>query len=224
MNCPERRSTFILTRGQYDAPTDEVTLGTPESVGTFPPDLPLNRLGLAEWLLHPQNPLMARVTVNRFWQMIFGKGIVNTSDDFGNQGALPTHPELLDWMAIQFVESGWDPKQFLKLLVTSSTYKQSSVLSPELLEKDPDNLLYARGASYRLSAEMIRDNALATSGLLVRKIGGPSVRPYQPPGLWKELATRNETVYVQNHGDSLYRRGLYTIWKRTSPTPFHDKF
>lgn len=213
------RATYILNRGAYDAPTQQVYPGTPLAIMEFPEELPKDRLGLAKWLIHKENPLTARVAVNRYWQMIFGRGIVNTSDDFGNQGELPTHPKLLDWLAVQFRESGWDVKALLRLMVTSATYQQSSLLSKELLEKDPDNVWLARGPSYRMPAEMIRDNALAASGLLVKKIGGPSVKPYQPDGLWKELAIRNATVYEPDSGSNLYRRGLYTVWKRSSPPP-----
>jgi len=215
----EPRPTFMLNRGAYDAPTKRVNPTTPVSVMEFPKDLPTNRLGLAKWLTHEDNPLTARVAVNRYWQMLFGRGLVNTSNDFGNQGEFPSHPELLDWVAIQFRESGWDVKALLRLLVTSATYQQSSVASPDLLEQDKANIWLARGPSYRMPAEMIRDNALAASGLINDSIGGPSVKPYQPPGLWKELATRNVTEYVQDTGDDLYRRGLYTIWKRSSPPP-----
>lgn len=212
----EPRPTFILDRGAYDAPTKQVYPSTPAAVMEFPDDLPKNRLGLAQWLIHPDNPLTARVAVNRYWQMMFGNGLVKTSDDFGNQGELPSHPELLDWLAIGFRESGWDVKALLKLMVTSATYQQSSVLDEESLEKDPANVWLARGPSYRMPAEMIRDNALASSGLLVREIGGRSVKPYQPEGLWKELGS---AVYEPDTGKNLYRRGLYTIWKRTSPPP-----
>ncbi|WKN41215.1 DUF1553 domain-containing protein [Tunicatimonas pelagia] len=215
----EPRPTFVLDRGAYDAPTKRVNPTTPVSVMAFPEDLPTNRLGLAQWLVHEDNPLTARVAVNRYWQMLFGRGLVNTSNDFGNQGEFPSHPELLDWLAIQFWESGWDVKALLRMLVTSATYQQASVPSPELLEQDKANVWLARGPSYRMPAEMIRDNALAASGLLNDSIGGPSVKPYQPPGLWKELATRNVTEYVPDTGDDLYRRGMYTIWKRSSPPP-----
>ncbi|MCC5938244.1 MAG: DUF1553 domain-containing protein [Lunatimonas sp.] len=211
--------TFILARGAYDAPTEEVFPGTPRAVMDFPDDLPPNRLGLAQWVVHQDNPLTARVAVNRYWQLIFGRGIVSTVDDFGNQGAFPSHPELLDWLAVHFMESGWNVKELLKLMVTSATYKQTSDWSDELREKDPDNVWLARGPSYRLPVEMIRDNALAASGLLTREIGGRSVKPYQPKGLWKELATANVREYVQDTGRNLYRRGLYTIWKRSSPPP-----
>ena len=213
------RPTFILDRGAYDAPTEEVKPAPPAVLPAFSEDTPRNRLGLAEWLTQPDHPLTARVTVNRYWQMIFGQGIVRTPDDFGSQGELPSHPELLDWMATYFVDSEWDVKAFLKMLVMSSTYRQSSVATPELLERDPGNLLLARAPSYRMTAEMIRDNALAASGLLVPTVGGPSVHPYQPEGLWKELATRNETEYKQDEGDALYRRSMYTVWKRSTPPP-----
>ena len=215
----EPRPTFILDRGAYDAPTKRVYPTTPTSVMEFSKDVPRNRLGLAQWLIDEDNPLTARVAVNRYWQMLFGRGIVKTSDDFGNQGELPSHPELLDWLAIRFRESGWDVKALLRLLVTSATYQQSSVATPEMKEQDYENVWLARGPSYRMPAEMIRDNALVASGLIADSIGGPSVKPYQPEGLWEQLATRNVTKYVQDHDDDLYRRGLYTIWKRSSPPP-----
>ena len=215
----EPRPSFVLDRGAYDAPTTPVEPGTPKAIGAFPDSLPQNRLGLAKWLLDPDHPLTARVVVNRAWQQFFGTGLVESLDDFGNQGALPSHPELLDHLATEFVEGGWDVKGLLKQIVMSATYRQSSVADPAKMAEDPSNTLLARGSKGRLPAEMIRDNALAASGLLVRKIGGPSVKPYQPEGLWKELATRNVTEYVPDQGDSLYRRGLYTIWKRTSPPP-----
>ena len=215
----EPRPTYILDRGQYDARTERVARATPAAVLPFSEELPKNRLGLARWLLDPNNPLPARVTVNRYWQMYFGVGLVGTPDDFGSQGSLPTHPALLDWLATKFVESGWDVKALQRLIVTSSTYKQSSVADPDLLARDPENMLLARGPSYRLPAEMLRDNALAVSGLLVDDIGGPPVRPYQPEGLWRELATRNATKYEQDQGEKLYRRSMYTIWKRTAPPP-----
>ena len=213
------RSTYILERGAYDAPTQQVGPGTPEVLPAFAESMPQNRLGLAQWLTDPAHPLTARVTVNRLWQQVFGRGLVATPDDFGSQGEIPSHPELLDWLAVTFVDSAWDVKGMLKQIVMSATYRQSSVASKPVLERDPGNVLLARGPSYRMTAEMIRDNALAVSGLLVRKIGGPSVHPYQPAGLWKELATRNETEYRQDTGDKLYRRSLYTIWKRSTPPP-----
>jgi hypothetical protein len=177
-------------------------------------------MGLAQWLMHPRNPLTARVVVNRYWQQYFGRGIVSTPDDFGNQGELPTHPELLDWLAVTFMESGWNVKAFQKLIVLSATYQQSSITSQELREKDPENLLLARGPKMRLTAEMLRDNALAASGLMVKKIGGPSVKPYQPEGLWEV----NGATYVQDTGEDLYRRSMYTFWKRTVPPPTMNTF
>ncbi|WP_277478226.1 DUF1553 domain-containing protein [Catalinimonas alkaloidigena] len=214
-----KRKSYILDRGAYDARTEEVTPGLPDFIMPMPEDLPKNRLGLAKWLTHEDHPLTARVVVNRYWQMLFGRGLVNTSDDYGNQGELPSHPELLDWLAVEFRESGWDVKALLKLMVMSAAYQQSSVAEEEKMKQDPANLWLARGPSYRMPAEMIRDNALAVSGLMADSIGGPSVKPYQPKGLWKELATRNVTEYVQDSGQNLYRRGLYTIWKRSSPPP-----
>jgi hypothetical protein len=219
-DLPEPRPTFVLERGVYDAPGEQVQPDAPEWLLTFSEDLPKNRLGLAQWLTNPKNPLTARVAVNRIWQLHFGKGLVKSSDDFGNQGDLPTHPELLDWLAVEFIESGWDVKALHKLIVTSATYRQHSAITPEILERDPENLLLARGPRYRLSAEMIRDNALATSGLLVDKTGGPSVYPYQPEGLWDEITNKVwRYKYDQSEGEGLYRRSLYTIWKRTSPPP-----
>ena len=213
------RSTFVLARGAYDAPEEEVQPGFPAVLPATGSSTTKNRLGLAEWLTDPAHPLTARVTVNRYWQLVFGRGLVATPEDFGSQGALPTHPELLDWLAVRFVDSGWDVKALMKTLVMSTTYQQSSIASPELLERDPDNLLLARAPTYRMTAEMIRDNALAASGLLIPVVGGPSVHPYQPEGLWKQLATRNETQYNQDSGDNLYRRSMYTIWKRSTPPP-----
>ncbi|MBC7919955.1 MAG: DUF1553 domain-containing protein, partial [Ferruginibacter sp.] len=215
----EPRPSFVLNRGAYDAPKDRVDPATPHQLTAYNPKLPKNRLGLAKWLTSPRHPLTSRVIVNRFWAMTFGRGLVSSTDDFGNQGTLPTHPELLDWLAIRFTDSGWNPKAFMKTLVMSATYRQSSVPSKQAKEADPDNSLLSRGPSFRLSAEMIRDNALAASGLLARKIGGPSVYPYQPAGIWEALATRNKTHYEQGKGDDLYRRGMYTVWKRSSPPP-----
>ncbi len=214
------RPTYILDRGMYDAPSEEVTPGTPESIMEFDSDLPQNRLGLARWLFNENNPLTARVFVNRVWQMHFGRGIVETPDDFGSQGGIPSHPELLDWLAVEFIRSGWDIKRLHKMIVMSSTFQQSSHVSQEQLELDPKNEWYARGPSYRLPAEMIRDNALAVSGLLVSNVGGESVYPYQPDGLWDELSNKKwRYQYLQEPGEGLYRRSLYTIWKRTSPPP-----
>ncbi|WP_428653536.1 DUF1553 domain-containing protein [Runella sp.] len=223
------RKAHILKRGAYDALDQEVEADTPDQFFKIPKELPRNRLGLAQWLIHKENPLFARVMVNRMWQRYFGKGLVVSAEDFGNQGDLPTHLELLDYLAVKFRESGgpsqgWNYKLLQKYIVMSATYRQSSVVKPELLETDPNNLLYARGPSYRISAEQVRDAALAASGLLSNKIGGPSVRPYQPDGIWEALATRNAVQYVQNHGDTLYRRSMYTIWKRSSPPPMMLNF
>ncbi|WP_246146964.1 PSD1 and planctomycete cytochrome C domain-containing protein [Seonamhaeicola marinus] len=209
------RQAYILDRGQYDSPTDSVFPNTPDHIFGFPEDLPRNRIGLAQWITNPDNPLTARVTVNRYWQNIFGRGIVKTAEDFGNQGELPTHPKLLDWLAIKFVESGWDVKALHKLIMMSNTYQQSSLASNELMEIDGENKLLARGPAKRLSGEMLRDNALFASGLLSETIGGESVYPYQPPGLWRISGG----TYTQGEGEELYRRSMYTIWRRTVPHP-----
>jgi hypothetical protein len=188
----------------------------------MPDDLPRNRLGLAKWLVSPQNPLTARVIVNRVWQQIFGTGLVKTSEDFGAQGESPSHPELLDWLAGEFIRSGWDVKQLMKLMLTSATYRQQSHLTRQLRERDPDNRFLARAPRVRLTGEFIRDQALAVSGLLAPKIGGPPVRPYHPAGLYETLAATSADIvktYVQDQGDSLYRRSLYTYWKRSIPHP-----
>ena len=213
------RDTFVLKRGAYDSPGEKVAPGILSALSA--PDCP-DRLCLAQWLVSRTNPLTARVTVNRFWQSYFGIGIVKTVDDFGSQGEWPVHPELLDWLAVEFMESGWNVKALQKLIVTSAAYRQSSVVSPALLEKDPDNRLLARGPRLRLGPEMIRDQALAVSGLLTEKIGGPSVKPYQPAGLWQELS--GDKSYVQSKGPDLYRRSLYTYWKRTVPPPYMMNF
>ncbi len=215
------RDTFLLVRGAYDKPGEKVTPGVPAILPSLPPGVPNNRLGYARWLVSPTNPLTARVAVNRFWQMYFGAGLVRSVEDFGSQGEWPTHPELLDWLATEFMRTGWDIKAMQKLIVTSATYMQSSRATPELLQKDPENRLLARAPRFRLSAEIIRDQALAVSGLLVEQIGGPSVKPYQPAGLWKELSGQD---YVQDKGDKLYRRSLYTYWKRSSPPPSQMNF
>jgi Protein of unknown function (DUF1549)./Planctomycete cytochrome C./Protein of unknown function (DUF1553). len=214
------RETFVLGRGDYRNKTDKVVPGVPAVLPPLPKDAPLNRLTLARWLVDPQHPLTARVAVNRFWQMLFGIGIVKTSEDFGSQGEPPTHPELLDYLATEFIRSGWDVKATIKLMVTSATYRQSSKVTPELHEKDPENRLLARGPRSRLQAEFVRDNALAVSGLLSEEIGGPSVLPYQPAGLWEEMAFGDgfsAQAYRQSHGRNLYRRSMYTFWKRTVP-------
>jgi hypothetical protein len=214
---PGRRQTYLLKRGAYDARGEPVSPGPPEKIFPFAADLPRNRLGLAKWILDRRNPLTARVAVNRAWRMHFGKGLVVTEEDFGTQGKLPVYPELLDWLAATFMDKHWDLKALHKLIVMSETYRQSSQASPELLAKDPDNQLLARGPKHRLRAEEIRDNALAVSGLLSPRIGGPSVKPYQPDGLWEQSGTASH--YVQDKGEALYRRSLYTFWKRIVPPP-----
>ena len=232
---PTPRATFVLKRGEYDKPADRVTPGVPASLPPLPADAARNRLGLARWLVDPANPLTARVAVNHQWQMLFGTGLVKTTEDFGSQGEAPSHPELLDWLATEFMRTGWDMKQMLKTMVMSATYRQRSStfqsrdarvrrhldIGMSSYERDPENRLLARGPRVRLSAEMIRDQALAVSGLLVGEIGGPSVKPYQPKGLWKELSG---TDYEPDHGDKLWRRSLYTFWKRTSPQPTMTTF
>ncbi|WP_057938141.1 PSD1 and planctomycete cytochrome C domain-containing protein [Algoriphagus resistens] len=217
----EQRPTYILDRGVYDAPTVEVEPSTPASIMEFPQRLEKNRLGLAKWITARENPLTARVFVNLMWQEIFGQGIVKSAGDFGMQGDLPTHPELLDWLAVDFMENGWDIKRLMKQILSSATYKQSAVISDKHLKTDPDNLYLARAPRLRLPAENIQDLVLASSGLLVRKLGGPSVKPYMPEGLW-EAATSGRGVlatYIQDKGDKLYRRGLYNFIKLTVPPP-----
>ena len=208
------RPAHVLARGAYDALGEPVSMATPVALGPFRDNLPRNRLGLARWMF--DNPLAARVAANRLWQMMLGRGIVPTSDNFGSQGELPTHPELLDWLAADLRDSGWDIKRFLRNIAVSSTYQQSSTGTPEQIARDPENKLLSRAPSYRLPAEMIRDNALAASGLLVSRVGGPPVKPYQPEGLWEE---KSGARYQRDTGDGLYRRSLYTFWKRTSPPP-----
>jgi hypothetical protein len=210
---------FVLNRGEYTQPKDKVLASTPQALPPMPATYPTNRLGFAEWLLLPEQPLTARVTVNRFWQEVFGTGIVKTTGDFGVTGDMPSHQELLDWLAVEFRESGWDVKRLFKLLVTSATYRQSAVIEPDKLGKDAENRLLSRGPRFRMDAEMIRDTALAASGLLVEKIGGPSVKPYQPDGVWESIAMdiSNTRFYKRDSGDKLYRRSLYTFWKRQAP-------
>ena len=222
----EPAMAFILFRGEYDKRRDEVKPAIPASLPRMRDELPRNRLGFAQWLLEPENPLTTRVTVNRFWQEVFGTGLVKTSGDFGISGELPSHPELLDWMAVEFRESGWDVRKFFKLMVTSGTYRQSAQATPEKLEKDPANKLLSRGPRFRMDGEMVRDYALAASGLLVPKIGGPSVRPYQPPGVWEAVAMigSNTRDYVADKGEGLYRRSMYTFWKRAAPPALMDIF
>jgi hypothetical protein len=225
------RDTFVLLRGQYDQHGEKVSPDMPKSLPPMTAGAPHDRLGLAEWLTSPSHPLTARVAVNRYWQAFFGTGIVKTAGDFGSQGEEPSHPALLDWLACEYMDPSdpkipkWDTKAIVRLVVTSATYRQSSVATPELLARDPENRLLARGSRIRLPAEFIRDQALAISGLLDPEIGGRSVEPYQPPGLWEELMSRADgakwtaQVYQQDHGKDLYRRTMYTFWKRTSPPP-----
>jgi hypothetical protein len=216
----EQRKAHILLRGAYDAPGDEVHPDVPGSILPYPADLRRDRLGLAQWLMNPKNPLTARVIVNRYWQTYFGEGIQKNADNFGNQGGVPSDIELLDWLAVTFRESGWDIRAMQKLIVLSATYRQSSQASAEAKQKDPDNLLHSRGPSFRLTAEMVRDGALKASNLLSYTIGGPSVKPYQPEGLW---AVNSET-YKQDSGANLYRRSMYTFWRRTNPPPSMSTF
>lgn len=221
-DLPEPNKTYILNRGAYDAPGEEVLPGTPEAVMAFSDSLPKNRLGLAKWLVDPKNPLPSRVAVNRYWHYIFGRGIVKTVDDFGNQGALPSHPELLDWLAGYFMENGWNTKEMIKMMVMSSTYQQKSEVSKEKRERDLENVYLARGPRYRMTVEMMRDQALAASGLLNTKVGGPSVRPYQPDNLWSAITGGGAgplAKFVLDVSEDLYRRSLYTFWKRTVPPP-----
>ncbi|MDP4678910.1 MAG: DUF1549 domain-containing protein, partial [Cyclobacteriaceae bacterium] len=220
-DLPEPRPAFILQRGAYDAPGEQVEPGAPEWILPFSKDFSNDRLGLAKWLVNEQNPLTARVIVNRYWQIFFGQGIVKTVEDFGSQGALPHHPELLDYLSSTFIGSGWDLKKLQKQIVLSSTYQQSSSTSEEQRKADPENQLLARGPSHRLQAELIRDCTLAASGLMTTKIGGPSARPYQPEGLWEEITGNSRILdkYRIDKGEQLYRRGLYTFWRRTSPPP-----
>jgi Protein of unknown function (DUF1553)/Protein of unknown function (DUF1549)/Concanavalin A-like lectin/glucanases superfamily/Planctomycete cytochrome C len=215
----------LLTRGVYNARTERVRPAVPHFLPPLPAGASPDRLGLAEWTVNPANPLTARVTVNRMWQEIFGTGIVETTEDFGVMGARPSHPALLDWLAVDFRDSGWDMKRFYKQLVLSATYRQSARVTPQLVEKDPKNRLLARGPRFRMDSEMLRDTVLAASGLLVEKLGGPSVRPYQPPGIWDGSHDASNTrKYVQDHGDALYRRSLYTFWKRMATMPDMDTF
>lgn len=218
-NPGKEAEAHVLHRGMYDQPRERVLANTPSALHPMPVSAPRNRMGLARWLVHEENPLTARVIVNRYWQEVFGVGLVKTSDDFGSQGEPPSHPELLDWLAIEFRESGWDIKQFFRGLVTSSTYRQSAKMTSEKLEKDPENRLLSRGPQFRMDGEMIRDYALAASGLLTRKVGGPSVKPYQPEGVWKSVAmpSSNTSVYKQDSGAKLYRRSMYIFWKRSAP-------
>jgi hypothetical protein len=220
---PVPKKTHLLIRGAYDKPGDVVEPGLPAVLPPLPEGAPNNRLGFALWLVDKRNPLTARVTVNRFWQSLFGTGLVKTAEDFGQQGEWPSHPELIDWLAVDFVENGWDVKALLKKIMLSETYRQSSKATPELVAKDPENRLLARGPRLRLAAEMVRDAALYEAGLLHEQLGGPSVKPYQPDGLWKEVIMQ-DFDYVQAKGSDLYRRSLYTFWKRTAAPPMMMNF
>jgi hypothetical protein len=216
----------VLYRGQYDQMRDEVSPKAPSVLPPMTQSMPRNRLGLAMWIVDPSNPLTARVTVNRFWQEVFGNGIVKTVEDFGSQGEPPTHPELLDWLAVDFLDSGWDVKRLFKMIVLSATYRQSAETTPEKTARDPDNRLLAHGPRFRMDAEMVRDYALFASGLLRPQVGGPSVKPYQPSNIWETVAMEqsNTRSYQQDSGDKLYRRSLYTFWKRAAPPPSMDIF
>jgi hypothetical protein len=217
------RPTHVLMRGQYDAPdlSRPARRGVPAALGALPEGAPDDRRGLAQWLVARENPLVARVAANRLWELFFGTGIVRTSEDFGLQGEYPSHPELLDWLAVEFQESGWDVKALVTSIVTSSTYRQASRVRPDVAERDPDNRLLAYFPRQRLSGEAIRDQALYVAGLLVERLGGPSVKPYQPEGLWQEVAmpSSNTRTYVRGDGADLWRRSLYTYWKRAAPPP-----
>jgi hypothetical protein len=224
---PDSRATaHLLFRGMYDQPRELLEAATPSFLPPMAPDLPRNRLGLARWIVDRSNPLFARVTVNRFWQELFGAGLVESADDFGAQAQPPSHPELLDWLAVEFRESGWDVKKLITLIVTSATYRQSAVISEEKLRADPKNTLLARGPRFRLDGEVVRDAALSASGLLVTRLGGPPVRPYQPAGVWEvtSMVASNTRNYKQDAGESLYRRSLYTLWKRQAPPASMDIF
>ncbi|MES2693959.1 MAG: DUF1553 domain-containing protein, partial [Verrucomicrobiota bacterium] len=219
------RETFILNRGDYAQPTTtKVSPATPSALPPMPEGAPADRYGLAQWLVQPSHPLTARVAVNRIWRLFFDTGIVATAADFGMQGENPSHPELLDWLAVDFVESGWDVKRLVTRIVTSDTYRQSSASPAAVLERDPQNRLLARGPRFRLSAEFVRDTALKVAGLLVPRVGGPSVNPYLPADLWREVSHYGSTpatsqTFVQDHGEKLYRRSIYTYLKRTAPSP-----
>jgi hypothetical protein len=218
MDAP--RDSFVLLRGSYEKPGEKVTPSVPGFLPPMPAGAPANRLGLAQWLTDPAHPLTARVAVNRYWQAYFGTGLVKTSEDFGSQGEAPSHPELLDWLATEFARSGWDVKAMQRLIVTSATYRQQSQASAALRERDPENRLLARGPRVRLAAEMIRDQALAISGLLNVKMGGPAVKPYQPDGLWEQLsAFQGRKLFERSKGSDLWRRSVYSYWKRTVPPP-----
>ncbi|NNE91267.1 MAG: DUF1553 domain-containing protein [Verrucomicrobiales bacterium] len=219
----EPRETFVMKRGNYLDTAEKVEARPPEILHPIDPNLPANRLGFAKWLMDADNPLVARVTVNRWWSQIFGLGIVRTVEDFGVQAEPPTHPELLDWLAVEFVESGWDMKHILKTIVMSETYRQSSRVTDEMLEIDPENRLLARGSRFRMSAEMIRDNILTVSGLLSTKMHGPPIMPYQPAGMWRQVG-RNEPKWIEAKNENRWRRGIYVIWRRAAPYPSFVNF
>jgi hypothetical protein len=219
---PEPRDTYVLVKGAYDKYADKVEHGTPAFLPPLPADAPKNRLALARWLVSPEHPLTARVIVNRYWQTFFGRGIVKTTGDFGLQGDKPTHPQLLDWLARDFVDSGWDVKRMMRMIVTSATYRQSSVIPAGMAEREPENKLLARGPRFRIPSWMLRDQALAASGLLVERVGGPPVKVYQPVNIWED-ASFGQIKYTQDHGEALYRRSLYIFWRRiVAPTLFFD--
>ncbi|MEO2015088.1 MAG: PSD1 and planctomycete cytochrome C domain-containing protein [Fuerstiella sp.] len=222
----EPRATHVLNRGEYNSPTEQVSANVPAVFPPLPKDAPTNRLGFAKWLVEPGHPLTARVAVNRYWQRLFGVGLVKTSEDFGVQGELPSHPDLLDWLALEFVRSGWDVKHIQRLMITSATYRQTSHVGAAAYQQDPENRLLSRGPRMRLDGEEIRDAALATGGLLVQRLGGKSVYPYQPKGLWLELNNRPgySKAYPTGSNDDLYRRSMYTFWKRTVPSPMLKTF
>ncbi|MFM8803744.1 MAG: DUF1553 domain-containing protein, partial [Planctomycetia bacterium] len=213
------RQAHVLNRGQYDQPRDTVDPGVPAWLPPLPEGAAANRLALARWLVDPRHPLTARVAVNRWWEMLFGRGIVETAEDFGTQGSPPTHPELLDHLASDLIEGGWNVRSILRSIVLSATYRQAAEAAPEAFARDPDNRLLARGPRFRLPAEIVRDQALFAGGLLVERVGGPSVKPYQPAGLWEEVSVLHQATYVPDPGDGLHRRSLYTFWKRTCPPP-----
>jgi Protein of unknown function (DUF1553) len=213
----ERPSYELRERGSFEARGERLFAATPGALHPMRPDQPINRLGLARWLIDRDNPLVARVAVNRLWEQVFGRGLVETSEDFGTQGAAPSHADLLDWLATEFIGNGWSQKKLLRTIVLSSTYRQSSSATPELTERDPYNRLFARGPRVRLEAEMIRDSALAVSGLLSTKMYGPSVYPLQPEGIWN--MPYNSDKWATSSGEDRYRRSLYTFWRRTSPYP-----